>query len=109
MTHFRLLSPNKRCQRQVPGGNVFFESFDADAVDPAVDEELGKRFGPGLLRLRGPRLPLLPLLLPLNPFLFTKFTSVSSSLKAAVKDEEEAVDDTVEGGGVDEVVGNDVT
>ena len=62
-----------------------------------------------LLLLPGPLLLLRPLSFPLNLFLLTKFTSVSSSLKAAVKDEEEAVDDAVEGGSVNEVVGYDVT
>ena len=92
--HFKLFSPNRRCQRHVPGGKEVFESL----LPLPVDEALGLRLKAGLLWLRWPLGRLRLLSLPLEfPFL-TKLTSVSSSLKAAVNEAEEALVEEEDGG-----------
>ena len=108
VTHFKLLSPKRLCQRHVPAA----KEEEADELLEAfpVDEAFCCLLKAGRLRLRWPLLPLRPLSLFLWPPLFTKLTSASSSsLKAEVNGdvvEAVAAEEVVD---VDEELGNEVT
>ena len=108
VTHFKLLSPKRLCQRQVPAANEEEEDELLEAFP--VEDALCCLLKDGRLRLRWSLFELRPLSLFLWPPRFTKLTSASSSsLKAEVNVDGVGAVAAVEVADVGEELGNELT